>query len=420
MSIQMVGIDHNKASIELREIFSFTKKQSTEVMRELKEYEEVLGCVILSTCNRMEVWISTKEGKIPFICEKLCEIKGVPYEKYKKYFTQRQELEAIWHLFELSCGLKSMILGEDQIITQVKDSLALARDDYMTDKVLEVLFRMAVTAAKKVKTKISLSSANTSVIHHAIQMLEREGYSFHNKKCMVIGNGEMGKVAATALRSIGADVTVTVRQYKSGIVYIPEGCRRINYGDRMEYFPICDLVVSATSSPNCTIKKQEVESLQLMHPMTLIDLAVPRDMDPEVRQLEGITLYDIDYFRGNHLDEETNSIIIKAKEILREKIEEFLDWYECLDVIPRIQTISQLAAEDLEVRVHKSIQKLSVEEKEKFWIQERLEASTLKMMNKLLFGLKDSVNEDVFREMIAGMEKLYGKDAEGKEHLYGE
>ena len=106
-----------------------------------------------------------------------------------------------------------------------------------------------MTAAKRVKTEVVFTHANSTAMDRAIAMLADTGYSLKGKTCMVIGNGEMGRLAALTLKRAGADVTVTVRQYRSGVVNIPEGCRRINYGDRMELFPSCDLVVSATSSP---------------------------------------------------------------------------------------------------------------------------------------------------------------------------
>ena len=101
---------------------------------------------------------------------------------------------------------------------------------------------------------------------------------------MVIGNGEMGKMAAQTLREAGADVTVTIRQYRSGVVSIPVGCSRINYGERMDYLPECDLVVSATASPNYTLTEELFEDVRVERPMILIDLAVPRDIDPEIRK----------------------------------------------------------------------------------------------------------------------------------------
>ena len=120
---------------------------------------------------------------------------------------------------------------------------------------------------------------------------------------MVIGNGEMGKVAAQTLCEAGGKVTVTVRQYRSGVVNIPRGCDRINYGDRMEYLPVCDLVVSATASPNYTLTRELLKEKRPTGPQILIDLAVPRDIDPAIGNLENITLYDMDSFRTDETDE---------------------------------------------------------------------------------------------------------------------
>mgnify|MGYP001234877179 FL=1 len=210
---------------------------------------------------------------------------------------ERKDKEAVEHLFYLTSGLKSQIIGEDQILTQVKDALNLARENFAADGVLEVLFRMAVTAGKRIKTEVPFSHGNPSVIHQAIGFLAQKGYSLKDKTCMVIGNGEMGKVAAQALREAGADVTVTIRQYRSGVVNIPLGCKRINYGERMEYVPQCDLVVSATASPNFTLREELFQNLQMKDELILIDLAVPRDIEPSIGKIQGITLYDMDSFR---------------------------------------------------------------------------------------------------------------------------
>ena len=183
MSIQMLGIDHMKASIDVRTVFSFTKKAIGETLEKWKEHPQIAGCVILSTCNRMEIWVSSVEEELD-LYDLLCQEKKVDPKEYEEYVVCRREGEAVQHLFELACGLQSRILGEDQIITQVKDALTLARDQYATDNVLEVLFRMAVTAAKKVKTEVTLSDANSSAIHKAVQELKEQGYCFTGKNCM--------------------------------------------------------------------------------------------------------------------------------------------------------------------------------------------------------------------------------------------
>ena len=154
-----------------------------------------------------------------------------------------------------------------------------------------------MTGAKKVKTELILSTANASAVELAIKRLVDSGVDFTGKKCLVIGNGEMGKRAANALRALTEDVTVTVRQYRSGVVEIPKDCKRINYGERYNLIPECDIVVSATSSPNVTIRKEELVSCGVKPGTIFIDLAVPRDIEPEIREINGLTLYDIDDFR---------------------------------------------------------------------------------------------------------------------------
>lgn len=406
MGIQMIGIDHSVAEIDIRTIFSFTKKCTAEALEQLKQVKGVEGCVLLSTCNRMELWVSTNEDFSDDLYELLCRIREVDPGRYRQYFKRREEQDAVHHLFRLAGGLESRILGEDQIVTQVKDALAFARENFATDHVLETLFRQAVTAAKKVKTGIALSPSDQSVVHIAIQTLKEQGYIFEGKKCMVIGNGVMGKLAANQIRRQGADVTVTVRQYRSGIVEIPEKCHRIDYGRRMELFGECDYVVSATVSPNYTLTRELVEE-HLQKPVVLIDLAVPRDIDPQVRELEQVTLFDIDCFRNDARSEEQKEAIRQAEACFAEQMDEFYTWYECVDVIPKIQDIKEKVAMDLELRLQKKLRELPVEEEVRVQLREDIESAAIRTMNKLLFGLRDGVERKTFRESLGCLEKIY-------------
>ena len=155
MSIQMIGIDHTRAGIDVRTVFSFTKKKMAEALAVLQKVPGIEGCVLISTCNRMELWASTDDGfPEEGLYEQLCKIKEVDTRMYRPYFVFRKEREAVQHLFWLAGGLKSRILGEDQIVTQVGEALSFAREQYATDSVMETLFRMAVTAAKMVKTEV--------------------------------------------------------------------------------------------------------------------------------------------------------------------------------------------------------------------------------------------------------------------------
>ena len=407
MSISMIGIDYKKASVDVRAQFSFTKKNTVAALENLKKEPGIMGCIILSTCNRMEIWASTGEDWKGSLYEFLCREKEKDPDEFRQYFVSRKEEEAVEHLFYLTSGLKSQILAEDQIITQVKDALALSREAYCTDNVLEVLFRMAVTAAKKVKTQVSFSRTNSSVIHQAIERLENQGFSIQGKTCMVIGNGEMGKVTALALKEAGADVTVTVRQYRSGIVTIPQGCDRINYGERLEFLPKCDLAVSATASPNYTLTMEQIENAEIPGHIVLIDLAVPRDIEPSAGTLSNVTLYDIDSFKIDAVSPKLQASLDQAGKILQEQQEEFYSWYNGRDLIPRIQEIKADAVEDLNLRIMKILRKTPMEEKDRENLLNAIDTAAGKVVNKMMFGLKDFMKEEEFINCVEGLEKLY-------------
>lgn len=407
MGIQMTGIDHTVAGIDIRTVFSFTKKNMAEALEILKQVRGIEGCVMISTCNRMELWVSTGEDFAGSVFELLCKIRNVEPGLYRPYFRFRRERDAVMHLFRLAGGLESRIFGEDQIVTQVNEALAFAREHYAADHVLETLFRQAVTAAKKVRTSVVLTHTDQSVVRTAIETLKKEGLEFAGKTCMVIGNGVMGKLAATQLQAQGADVTVTVRQYRSGVVDIPANCRRIDYGRRLELLGGCDYVVSATVSPNYTLTMEQVGSV-LKKPLVMVDLAVPRDIDPLVKELPGVRLYDIDCFREEAHSEEQKEAIRQAEACLEEQIREFYVWYECLDMIPRIQAIREKAAADVEVRLTKKLRELSIDPDERTRLKEDIEAAAARAVNKMLFGLRDGVSRSAFRECLECLEKLYG------------
>ena len=407
MSVSMIGIDFNKASVDIRSKFSFTKKNAVISMERLKEVKGILGCVILSTCNRMEIWVSKKDNADIDLYKFLCNEKNIDSEEYTDAFDKREGKCAVKHLFYLTSGLKSQILAEDQILTQVKDALNLSREFFCTDNVIEVLFRKAITAAKKVKTDVIFSRANTSVIYNAVEYFYEKEYSFKDKKCMVIGNGNMGKLTALALTGEGADVTVTVRQYKSGIVEIPEGCKRINYGDRLSIIPECDIVVSATSSPNCTITKESLEKINIKKELILLDLAVPRDIESDVSKIENVRLYDIDSFKADKITPETQKSLDKAGIILDEQMDEFFEWYTGKELIPEIHKIKKEMVTDVDLRIEKNIRKLDIDEEDKEKLVDTINNAAGKVILKMMFGLKDTLDKDVFAECVEGIKNIY-------------
>lgn len=224
---------------------------------------------------------------------------------------------------------------------------------------------------------------------------------------MVIGNGEMGKVAAQTLRDAGANVTVTVRQYRSGMVSIPIGCSRIHYGERMNFLPNCDIVVSATASPNFTLREELFRDITIRKPLLLLDLAVPRDIEPSLGRKENITLYDMDSFHTEKLSPEANESLVRAAAIVEEQMAEFFQWLDGRDVIPRIQEIKAEAVQDLNLRIEKILKKTPMQEEDRVQLLEAVDTAAGKVVNKMIFGLRDSLNQEAFLECVAGLEKVY-------------
>ena len=406
MGIIMSGIDHTKAGVDIRSVFSFTKKKTGELYEAIRNIPGISGCVILSTCNRMEIWLSSADEPSVSPMELLCSLLELDAKEYETYFVYRQENEAVEHIFRLAAGLESQIIGEDQIITQVGDSLVFARTCYASDKTLEVLFRLAVTGAKRVKTEARFSAANQSVIHAALLALESEGLSLHGKKCMVIGNGMMGRISAQALLDRDADVTVTVREYRSGIVDIPPGCKRIGYTQRFDLLPSCDLVISATSSPNYTLRFESLAALQVDHAIPLIDLAVPRDIEPTVSDLPWVRLYDMDSFHIESHTEQLTEDLKKAERILKEEENRFYLWYDGLDLVPQIQRLKTGAAADVSARLTPVLRKTRLCESERKQMNREVEGASERMMNHLLYGLRARLSERDFRVCLDAMEQV--------------
>jgi glutamyl-tRNA reductase len=220
----------------------------------------------------------------------------------------------------------------------------------------------------------------------------------------------MGKLSAQTLMDYGADVTVTVRKYHSGVVDIPLGCKLIDYDERYGLLPECDMVVSATSSPNYTITLEKMNELSVDHTIPMIDLAVPRDIDPEIKALSWISLYDIDSFHIDVQSEKFKKNLAKAEEILNEEKERFYEWYEGRDFVPMIQALKKKAGGDVSVRMTPYMKHVPLESEEKEQLITEVEGASERMMNHLLFGLRAKLSDKTFRDVLDAMEELLSKE----------
>ncbi|MEG1884355.1 MAG: NAD(P)-dependent oxidoreductase, partial [Clostridia bacterium] len=245
---------------------------------------------------------------------------------------ERSGEDVFRHLCRVSCGAMSRIFGEDQIITQVKSAIRHARALGASDGHLEVLFRIAVTAAKKIKSTMCFHCADESVegrIHRLVISYTQQPL----RSVLVIGNGEMGRLAATSLLAAGLDVTMTLRSFRHGEAKIPEGVQVLAYEQRYAHFSEFDLLVSATRSPNYTIEVDELRHLS-HYPKLMLDLAVPRDIEPAVRDL-GITLYDIDQLGSAAILEDHAQQLREIDALIDKHYIDFLVWHTHHECFPK-------------------------------------------------------------------------------------
>ena len=345
--ICMVGTDHALASADVRSAFTLPADVREAVLSLARVKLGATGVVLLATCNRTELWASFDGVEAParhvgrrglprpddpMLCA-LCDMHMVDPQDYAGYFVCRSGDNAVSHLFNVACGLRSAIIAEDQIVSQVKQALAYSREIGVADSVLEVLFRQAVTAAKQVKSGIRFTRAHATAVDQAVAVLEEGGLDFSRATCMVIGNGEYGRLAASTLIEHGANVLVTVRQYTHGAVKVPYGCSGVPYAERYDYLTRCQVVMSATTSPHYTLSRARLEEAGISpSDLTLVDLAIPHDIDPAIAELPGCTLRDIDSF-ATQISEENAQAMIAAQRVLETGMSEFWDWIDRRDAM---------------------------------------------------------------------------------------
>jgi len=323
----MTGLDHKGASLEVREQFALTKEKTRQVLAAIKESDIVSGCVIVSTCNRTELYASVLDCDVFEPTKTLCNVLGKKFSDFKHFFTERIGELAMQHLCRVAAGLDSQIMGDAQIITQVREALELSREQNCTDSYTETMFRLAIQAAKAIKTNVVLKSQGAdSVPGKAVDKLKMLCQSLAGKNAVVIGNGWMGRLVAELLISENANVTVTLRENKKAFMQIPSGANTINYNERYKAIEQADIVISATTSPHFTLCHKELASLTQL-PSIIVDLAVPRDVEPSIKEIPSLALLTIDDISGESRVLPAESILI-IDDIIGEHIKKYYHWFE--------------------------------------------------------------------------------------------
>jgi len=351
--IMMAGIDYNLASIDTREKFGFTDEMRASAYMRLKSMSDINGAVLISTCNRTELYISSGESGDLSMGESsglsvskssyglsspddsgtdafslLCSLAGVTGSDYEHYTANGANV--MRHLCGLAGGLKSQILGEDQIISQVKEAIQTARELEAADSILEVLFRESIAAAKKIKSEIPIGTREDSIALRALEAMQK--HTTGKSRVLVIGNGEIGRLMTGLLVENGHDTTMTLRTYRRGQTVVPRGAHTVDFASRYDKLCDYDMLISATRSPHYTISMEKVKT-DAPYPKLWLDLAVPRDIDPDIATLHGAVYYDVDALSAGETYQNRKEKELQAGEIIEKYVADFEKWLNYQKVI---------------------------------------------------------------------------------------
>lgn len=369
MGISLIGISHHNTPLAVRELFAFPAERQQELMKEMIARGIAEECVIISTCNRTEVYIYTAcpGGNFTELQDLVLEFAGAQdVENIGDYIRFYNGSKAVRHLFHVAAGLESMVMGEDQILGQVKRAHDQARETGTCGVYLNTLFRYAVTAAKKVKTETDLSRTSVSTATMAIKAAEQGLGTLHGKKVMIIGAS--GKIGSTVLKNLqcidGAEVYITSRNmgqagedHHHKITY-----RVMEYEKRYELVNEMDAIISATSSPHYTLTYSKMaEKLVTEKPRVLVDLAVPIDIEAKVEKLPGIMRYDIDDFQelARTNNEKKQHEVVAADQILDEVQMDFERWMVFQLALPDMASFKEWMEQEAEKKgLDKAIDKM--------------------------------------------------------------
>lgn len=301
MDLVVIGINHKTAPVEIREKLSFSPKQTVEANRLLKENVSLAENLILSTCNRVEIYAvaDSRQDYVNNIKNFLGRFHNLNLSDYNGRIYVRKDKEAVEHLFTVAAGLDSMVLGEMEILGQVKKAYRDAQDGLTTGKVLNRLFEKAFNTAKKIRTETFIGRGAVSVSSAAIRLAEKILGQLNDKTACIIGAGEVGEQLVLYLKKNGIkSIFVTNRTLEKAQALAERfGASAVAFEDFKDRLVEMDIVITSTGAPHCIIRHDDIASLmpkRKQRPLFLIDLAVPRDVEEQVNKIDNVYLYNID------------------------------------------------------------------------------------------------------------------------------
>ena len=409
INIGVIGVNHNLSPINIRENVCFTDTQKIEAINYLldKDIEEL---VILSTCNRSEIYIHATDidDKIKLVkdfYENFFDVKGI-----KNYLFHKKNDSAIEHLFKVASGLDSIVLGEDQILGQVKDAHSFSMQLGSSKKVFNKLFREAINVSKDIKNTTKISNQPLSISYIGVKFLKSKIGSLENKKALVIGLGKMNKLTVKYLQEENLDTIYISNRSHDKVVELENKFNNIvyiTYEDRYKVMNDIDIVISATSSPHTIIKYDKISKIQ--KEIFMMDIALPRDIDPKIKKLDNIKLYDIDDLKYIHYKntEKRKELAQVGYNMISKKVTEFIKWLDSSNIDPVIESLNDKYLEIRENTLSYIYKKTTLSNKDKKIIDKMLTSALKRLIREPIINLKKIKDKGKQEEYIKLIEELF-------------
>lgn len=420
MKVLVIGVNHKTANVDIREKLAFNGPKLEEGVFGLKKVPEVREAAVLSTCNRVELYIcANKRGAAAdHIKDFLSSFHGMQRQDFEKSLYVHEGEDAIRHIFRVSSSLDSMVVGEPQILGQIKDSFDFALNKKTTGVLLNKLMKKAISTAKRVRTETKIAENAVSISFAAVELAKKIFTNLTGKSFMLMGAGEMAELAARHLMNNGVqDVMVVNRTYERGCELAREfNGKPVKFENFLTELVHMDIIICSTGAPSYVLLKEQMHKVmkeRKHRPVFIIDISVPRNIDPEINKLDNVYLYSVDDLQevvdtnihGRKIEAE------KAEKIIDEEVDKFIRWMSSLDSVPTIVALRQRADEIKAEEFEKLKGRLPGLDEEKLKAVEYMAAA---IINKLIHPPTVALKEDTEDrdELIAMIKKLYGINGE--------
>jgi len=419
--ILALGASHKTAPIELREKLALPAGRASRVLADLTAHDAVHEAAALSTCNRTELYLVTAdpgeaEAQVLGMLSRQAGLR--PSELLGAVYSLHAD-EAVEHLFSVTSGLDSMIVGETEIQGQVKRAYELALVEGVTGPVSNRLFRDALATGKRVRSETGIARSNVSVATVAVQLAADFLGDLDGKRVLVIGAGENAELTVRAMHERGVEALfVANRRYERAreLARRYHG-RAVTFETLPQELERADIVVSSTGAPHQIVGREELEhvaTLRMDRPLVLIDLAVPRDIDPDVRACPEVALYDMDDLQRAVAENMSGreAEVEEARALVRSEVERFEVWLDSLDVVPTISALRRRGEEVVDHVLRENEQRwesLSPADRERVQILARAVVSRL--LHEPTLRLKGSAGEGSSYRYVHALRELFGLDA---------